>query len=325
MNCRRCQHPLEDPSAKFCTYCGASIAASPEPPSPSTGAAAPGWTRSPEPVIADGAAGPSSRAGARCAVHTDRPAVEACARCGTFACRECLILGADGQGLCSACHVRLGGETAPLPWERRSELGFFKAYWETTKKIMFNPNTAFDRVEPETGKWWDPLSYAILSNYCGTLGIVVMYAFIGGIGALGVLADGSSTASGPVVAGIALGAVAGYLVLIPLAAVLGSLIMAGIDHVALMLIGAQSRSFETTLRTYCFAQAPMFWGIVPFCGSYAYPVWQIVCRIFGYKTLHRTTGGKATAAVLLPAGLCCAVVAAFYGALFFANLASTHQ
>ena len=70
---------------------------------------------------------------------------------------------------------RQGGETGPLPWERRSELGFFKGYWETTKNIMFNPNTAFDRVQSETGQWWDPLLYAIVSYVIGYFWIAIFY------------------------------------------------------------------------------------------------------------------------------------------------------
>jgi len=39
------------------------------------------------------------------------------------------------------------------------------------------------------------------------------------------------------------------------------------------------------------------------CGGQIYPIWQIVCRIFAYKDLHRTSGGRAAAAVLLPVGV----------------------
>lgn len=42
-------------------------------------------------------------AGARCAVHPDRPAQGTCKRCGNFACVECDVAGFDSGTLCVAC------------------------------------------------------------------------------------------------------------------------------------------------------------------------------------------------------------------------------
>lgn len=319
MDCPRCQSPLEDPNARFCPLCGASIVPGEQPP------------HTPEPVISGPPPsfepppprpGPEEKPEAHCAAHADRVAIDICSRCGSFACRECLVLGADGQGVCSACLARQGGDTAPVPWERRGELGLWRAYWETTKAIMFNPNTAFDRVEPETGRWWDPLSYGILSNFLALSGTLVAYAFIGAIGLIAAFADKSSSKLGGAEAvGIAIGVVIAFCVAIPLGAMMAAFVIAGVEHLALRLVGVQTRDFEATLRTYCYSQAPMFWGVVPFCGAYAYPIWQIVCRIYGYKSMHRTTGGKAAAGVLLPTGLCCGAIAIFYGAIIAASIA----
>jgi len=57
---------------------------------------------------------------------------------------------------------------------------------------------------------------------------------------------------------------------------------------------------------------------VPVCGMYAYPIWQIVCQIFAYKAVHKTTGGKAAAGVLLPVGVCCGLYAVVYAIIFAA-------
>ncbi|HEY3449669.1 MAG TPA: YIP1 family protein [Myxococcales bacterium] len=333
MNCPRCQSPLEDASAKFCPLCGASVTAPPPPqPEPGPGLGGPTWR--PEPVIAEpqvqAQAQPSSpeppqSSAAHCALHSDRAAVDICSRCGAFACRECLVIGADGQGVCSACLARQGGETGPLPWERRAELGFFKAYWETAKSVMFNPNTAFDRVQPETGKWWDPLSFSILSTFLGASGFMVFYGLFGAFGAFTALMGGSGKdLSGALVAGIVLAVILAVLVLIPLSAVMTVFVGAGIEHLTLRLVGVQVRPFEATVRAYCYAQAPMFWGLVPVCGYYAFMVWVIVCRIFGYKAIHRTTGGKASAGVLVPMGVCCGVTGLFYAIAFAASFAGKH-
>ena len=49
-------------------------------------------------------------AGAACAHHPDRSATRACARCGTFVCRGCLV----GDDLCTECKRRLLQEG--IPW-----------------------------------------------------------------------------------------------------------------------------------------------------------------------------------------------------------------
>lgn len=46
---------------------------------------------------------------AQCARHPDRPAVLACARCGTFICSGCVVSG----DLCSECKSRLFREGVP--------------------------------------------------------------------------------------------------------------------------------------------------------------------------------------------------------------------
>ncbi|MBI5543660.1 MAG: YIP1 family protein [Deltaproteobacteria bacterium] len=333
MNCPRCDTPLEDPQARFCPLCGASITSPPgatvseptsKPVAPGAGTYPPSG---PPPGAETAPAGPGTAAGgssAHCAAHPERAAVDICSRCGSFACRECLIVGADGQGICSACHTRQGGDTAPLPWERRKELGFFNAYWQTTKSIMFNPNTAFDRMIPETGQWWDPLSYAIFSNFLALSGTMVMYAFIFGIAGIAALAQsgGTNDLGAGVTAGIIVAIVLALLIMIPLGAIMVAFIGGGIEHLALKLLGANPRPFEATLRAYCYAHAPMFWGVVPLCGAYAYPIWQIVCRIFGYKSVHRITGGQAAAGVLVPVGVFCLCFGGIYGIAIAAAMAA---
>jgi hypothetical protein len=328
MNCPRCDSPLDDANARFCPICGANIVQPPEPePTPAQPAPPAASPAAPQPASGptSGAAHPGAPAGAYCAVHPEKLAVDICSRCGGFACGSCLVVGADGQGICQSCFAREGGETVPLPWEKRKELGFFNAYWETTKKIMFQPNTAFDRVIPETGQWWDPLSYAIFSNFIATFWILIIYGIAGGAGLIGAMTKSdSSNMSVGLVAGIAVGVVFACIIFVPLMATMTVFIGGGIEHLCLKLIGVPTRGFEATVRAYCYGQAPMFWGVVPICGMYVYPIWALVCRIFAYKSMHKTTGGKAAAGALLPTILCCGIGGVFYAIAIAASIASNH-
>src|SRR4051812_23741772 len=50
-------------------------------------------------------------ASARCATHSEVPAVEVCQRCGAFVCGECLEL-VEGAPFCTSCFARSSGGSA---------------------------------------------------------------------------------------------------------------------------------------------------------------------------------------------------------------------
>lgn len=103
MYCPRCGSGIDDPGARFCPICGASVALA----AASAVAVPPG--------------------GAACPAHGGA-AVGTCSRCGAFMCGAC---AQGGGGLCAACRERLGaaefrlsrdrwsfGEVLDLAWER---------------------------------------------------------------------------------------------------------------------------------------------------------------------------------------------------------------
>jgi hypothetical protein len=98
--------------------------------------------------------------------------------------------------------------------------------------------------------------------------------------------------------------IAVLLVLIPISAAANVFIMGGLEHLTLQLVGVKTRSFEATLRAFCYGTAPMFCGVVPFFGSQVTLVWSLVCRVRGYSVVHKTGVGKAVAGALIPIGLC---------------------
>ncbi len=263
---------------------------------------------------------------ARCAIHADHPAVDVCARCGNFVCPDCLVVSSGGVAHCSTCQARGEVDHWRVPWEERHKLGLFRGYWETTKAVMLRPDQSFGGLSPETGKWWDPLSYAIISNYLGVSGIAAFYLLMFGIGGVAAYLDKSSKSSaslGVAEAVAIVGIIVFFLVMVPIGAILGAFVWGGVEHLMLKLVGVNTRGFEATVRGACYSAAPAVLGLVPVCGSYVHPVWGIVCRIFAYRGVHKTTGGKATAAVLIPVGLCCVGGVAAYALLIAATFAAT--
>ena len=106
-----------------------------------------------------------------------------------------------------------------------------------------------------------------------------------------------------------------------LAVILGSqvgavLFTAARDHVSLLLLGANPRNYTVSVRANALAMGPYLVGLLPVCGLYIYPLWSLVLRILSIMHLHKTTAGRATAAVLLPMVLLCGGVFALFMMVF---------
>jgi hypothetical protein len=308
MNCPRCSSLLDEDDARFCPYCGASLA---EPSAPAASTAAASALPAADPSSAGEAAGPVAApadALPRCARHPDRTTRQTCPRCGTFTCGECTRVTRTGDPICASCYERTGGGTQPIPWEQRSERGLLGGYIKTTAEVMLGPAELFSRSAPTTGRWWDPISYALLSGLIATLGYGALAFFTVAPDLDRLFGEKLDSA-----AGVAAFAVAGLAFLAFQAATL--FIGSGLEHLMLMLVGARPRSYEATLRGYCYSYAPTFLMVLPVVGAWAFLLWQIVCRVLAYRGLHETTGGRATAAVLLPWAACCTLNVAIFAAI----------
>jgi hypothetical protein len=201
--------------------------------------------------------------------------------------------------MCVPCFEHEHAAFWTVPWEQRRRIGRFRAFWRTARETMVAPNRAFVGLEPYTSKWWDPISYALFAQLfvMASLALFITLLF-----ALGAIASGDRDAKmfgiieGVVLGGIAIG--------VPIYAVVRVFLLSGIEHLLLMLLGSAGGGFEATLRAHCYSCGPLTIAAVPGCGFWVGEVWHIVLRIFGYRAVHRTTGGRAALAVLLPVGIC---------------------
>jgi hypothetical protein len=94
--------------------------------------------------------------------------------------------------------------------------------------------------------------------------------------------------------------------MLPIGVLLGSFLMAGVWHLALMIFSGANKPFEATYRVYCYVAGSCAWlGLIPFCGPFISFVWNLVAASIGLAKVHQIGTGKATTAVLLPLILCC--------------------
>ncbi|MDP3156998.1 MAG: YIP1 family protein [Archangium sp.] len=110
-----------------------------------------------------------------------------------------------------------------------------------------------------------------------------------------------------------------------LAFTMGSVfLVSGIEHLALRMLGAEPKSFTVTVRAYALGMSAYLLGVIPFCSFYVFPVWAIVLRIIAVMHLHKTTAGKASAAVLLPVLVLCGGFIGLYVAVIALAMSIGH-
>lgn len=233
--------------------------------------------------------------GATCARHPEVAATGACSRCGTFGCGQCLTMKGT-QWLCPSCLER----QAMLPWDERETLGLWRAWWRTSTRLIGAPTQTLQGASPE-GSMGSSALFALLSVLVGVGPFMLLML---GFGALGAVAAVSSSKASPEL-GLMGGIFAGEFVFILLLQFASVFLIAAFDHLALMAVGAQPRSYEVTLRANALSMGVYLVGLVPFCGLYVAGIWALVIRIFAYMHLHKISGGKAAAGALLPLALFC--------------------
>ena len=189
-----------------------------------------------------------------------------------------------------------------LPWENRSQIGVARAYIETVTQFLSNPDAAWARTR-ESGGLEDPLLFGIASAVVGSLFRAVyglMFApiwmrFIPFAVRNRWLAGWPHRATGCA------------LVLWPIATAIGVtvglFIASAIFHLCLMLVGGLKNSpsrFEGTFRTVSYSSVSMLANVVPFMGGLIALVWGFYLNLRGAVRMHRTTPGRAAAAMLIP-------------------------
>lgn len=246
--------------------------------------------------------------GTSCANHLDTPASATCGKCARPVCNSCVVFDTAGAATCTTCAAvaSAGGGGSGMPWERRVELGFGKAFVETVKLALLRPADGL-ATPPGGAPIGAPFGFAVLCHSLGMIFatlwqvawmIVTMRGFGGGVGVSELAVIGG------------MGIFAG-----PFAALYWVFLWGGIVHVSLLLLGAGRGGFGATARVQSYASASALLQIIPLVGGMVAVVWSLVIQIVGLASAHGTSGGRTAAAVLLPLLLCCLASAALLGLL----------
>jgi hypothetical protein len=244
------------------------------------------------------------------------------------------IVMAPGMG---QAYDDAGPQDTPAPADSPAAAGgFVAAFIATWKKSVFDPIPFFGRLTPGPG-FGGALSYAALCLLVGSV-------FIGANSALMMTVQIKSMAADPNLAkafndpnfarifkplmdmgpAAMVGLIAAQVLLcIPLL-----FVQAGIWHLGLMVVGGAKNGFNATFRAIAFAQGPILFGVVPFCGAYAATLWVLVLVVIGLAKIHRISYGRAIGALaaqyVMVCCLCC-VPTGGVGGMLVATMAKRAQ
>lgn len=206
-----------------------------------------------------------------------------------------------------------------LPWE--NEPHSVGSWFRTMSMVISSPTNAF-LVMRQYGGLGKPLlfnTYAVgmlmaLASVC----MVPLLVVFGIAGMFDQNNRGAMALGAAAIVGVAIAMAILYAVLL---VVVMPLVWSGVTHVSLMMVGGANHGFETTFRVICFGYfsvllPSMFLNFVPYLGGLAAGIWIAVVLIYGLSRAHETSGGRASAAVLLPLGVCCGL---FVLCIFAAN------
>ena len=222
--------------------------------------------------------------------------------------------------------------TAPtLPWERRHGVDPVQAFIETLKLFVTRPDEAW-RLTPERGGFESPLLFGLIVSFIGAaIGFVYRWIFVspwlrmfppaafrrwGGGGwwsAMGRRPTGCAIVAWPFATAIAI--------------LIGFFVIGAILHLFVLIVGAARNSasgFEGTFRVIAYSSVSSLAQVIPIVGGLVAFVWWIVLAVKGITRMHRTTPGRALAAVLVPIALVMALVV-LCAVVIFGLLLATHR
>jgi hypothetical protein len=190
----------------------------------------------------------------------------------------------------------------------RPQVGFADALVDTVRLFMSSPREAWSRTR-EKGDYGQPILFAVCVGWVAAAFNLVWGIMFGQAWLRFLPPDVRE-----MVTGFAAKSVAwtfAQILVAPLFVVCGLFIGAAILHLCLLVVGGLSSSkagFEGTVRLVGYSWVTQLAQIVPLVGGLIAMVWALVLYVIGIERIHRTTQGKAIAAILIPIVLCCGCI-----------------
>ncbi len=192
---------------------------------------------------------------------------------------------------------------SPIPWEDLQTHGLLQGFWLTLRLVMFAPVQFFRAMPLETVYTQPLVFYLIVAEvqvlarfFWGMAGVIPQGETSGGMLGLGLFGGGSVL----------------ILFLYPVLMTVMVFFAAGLNHICLQAVKSGESGFAATFKVVAYANGPMVLAVLPMIGPLAGMIWAVVCTFLGFKIVHRTTGLKVLAAMLLPVVLLLVISSLFF-------------
>jgi hypothetical protein len=170
-------------------------------------------------------------------------------------------------------------------WEDSRNEGTLRAFFQTASRCLLTPSQFFSSLPLESG-YWSPLLFCVMAGvFGGVLGALWYHLLKGGSGAFAIF---------QILIIMSLGFI-GSLIVMPLFLI----VMSGIVHGILLLVGGANNGFQATFRVISYSSVTSLFKAIPVVGTVA-SLWGTYLAIVGVRETHETSTGKAAGAVLVP-------------------------
>jgi hypothetical protein len=238
----------------------------------------------------------------------EQPETNVCVKCGLeFARYEAYKEMASSQEQAQA--VPLEKEAAT-----ENEVGFFGAFFRTTKNVLFSPVQFFRKSSAGEGYGF-PLIYGLITGIIGMGGGTVWYY---------ILAEQVRQLFNfwtPPDIPYSFELFAATLVL-PLAVLIFLFLGTAVTHICLIIVGGNKMGFGQTFRAVAYSYGAQLFGIIPVIGWIIGNFYTLILVIIGIKEGHGISTARSILAVLFPliVVLILLVIAAIFIPLFVGSL-----
>lgn len=184
------------------------------------------------------------------------------------------------------------GETKRTPWERQD--GSFPAdLFRSWMQVMTRPGEFFRSLDPDTSLARPLIFYLVFSVLGSAASTLSWLAIFGDTYREALLVPGME--------GFSINA---YMWMnfffSPFLALITLLVYVGMVHVGVRMFVPAGQPIGITTRTLCYVAAPWVLAIIPILGWGVSTLWMAMLAIIGIQRTHRTTFGRAFAAVIIP-------------------------
>jgi hypothetical protein len=183
------------------------------------------------------------------------------------------------------------GQVSLAPGESQ-ELSSLGGFFRTLYEVLFRPGEFFKNLGRDG--WAGPTAFALIVSSVGLLGaifwqILVLAPAGGNLGDLGALLPFPDLGQGLL---LALMAAMPVLVLVNLG-------VGGICWWGSVALVEADRDFTPAWRIFCYAQAGMALGLIPFFGLMVAGIWVLALMYCGVKRVYGISAGRALGVLFL--------------------------